>query len=61
MFTPADHEALRLATDLMAWASEVLGQLMDQHPHDLNMQIIGCLCEAQREVATADKYMGGLK
>lgn len=65
MFTPADHEDLLLAHDLMGWASELVNTVMERHRMDVNAQTISFmtgaredLAHAEREVEMAERYMG---
>lgn len=64
MFTPADHQDLILAIDLMSWASELVNGVMERRRLDLTMQAISLLSEAKRDAdlgeraaGMADRYM----
>lgn len=65
MYTQQDHDALSLAHDLMAWASELVNGVLERNRLGTPLQAISLLSGAKqdadhsaREIDMAERYMG---
>lgn len=55
MFTSRDREDLKLAVDLMRWADEIVSDIVNRRPMDLNAQMIYFLNEAHKDAELGAK------